>query len=356
MLLNKDPTARPTAREALKHPWLQGTIQERHSKGRPLSLAVVQRIQRFSQASLFKRTVLEMIAEELLAERPDAPSDNPVGNVDSPGATCALGDDARPLIDDPSSSPLEYLYERLRLVDHALVDRSALAAGLEEMGYKLSNEEVERLLDQLDPGNTGQVAKIQLAASQMDWRVIAENQTERWLRCARRAFSDLDADKDGLVSVEDMVALLRHKLPPAEVEAAVRQALVEAERKGGSVADQDGSSHDDGGGSAGGSTHDGSLAGGSVHGTNISDPSLRNGLNFRQFMRMLTHGSADSLDLYDDRWGSLGSPDKAVSGSFSAMVGSPSSFDRVNLLLERSVKGGDGYQRAAHLDPVPEEK
>jgi calcium-dependent protein kinase len=45
-LLNKDPLQRPSAREALRHPWLRGGIEERFAAGgRPLSLAVVQRIQ-----------------------------------------------------------------------------------------------------------------------------------------------------------------------------------------------------------------------------------------------------------------------------------------------------------------------
>ena len=43
-LLQKDPAKRPTAKQALKHPWLKGSVAER-SAGRPLSLAVVQRIQ-----------------------------------------------------------------------------------------------------------------------------------------------------------------------------------------------------------------------------------------------------------------------------------------------------------------------
>ncbi len=34
-------------------------------------------------------------------------------------------------------------------------------------GYRLAPEEIERLLDQIDIGNTGMVAKSQLAASQV---------------------------------------------------------------------------------------------------------------------------------------------------------------------------------------------
>jgi calcium-dependent protein kinase len=337
-LLNKDPALRPSAREALKHPWLRGRIEER-SAGRPLSLAVVQRIQRHSQASLFKRSVLELIAEELLAERPEDGGGGGAAAAAGAAPACPLGEDARPLITDPSASPLEYLYARLRLADRSLVDRAALAEGLAELGYRLAPDEVGRLLDQLDPGHSGQVAKSQFAASQMDWAAVQSSHTERWLRCARRAFADLDADRDGVVSTEDMVALLRHKLPPAEVEAAVRQALEEAARRRP--------------GSAAGS------AGGSVHGPPSprgADASQRNGLNFRQFMRMLHVGSADSLDVFDDRYGSMeraGSLPGSVEGS-AASPPRPPSLDRINLLLERSVKGGDGYPRAAHLEPVIE--
>jgi calcium-dependent protein kinase len=65
-LLDRDPAKRPTAREALQHPWLRGDSQDR-ARGKPLDASVVQRLQRFAQNSRFKRSVLQLIAEELLA-------------------------------------------------------------------------------------------------------------------------------------------------------------------------------------------------------------------------------------------------------------------------------------------------
>lgn len=45
MLHCRDPRQRPSAKEALKHPWLAGgTIADRY-KGKPLEQTVVQRIQ-----------------------------------------------------------------------------------------------------------------------------------------------------------------------------------------------------------------------------------------------------------------------------------------------------------------------
>lgn len=43
-LLNRDPAARPTAKQALSHPWVRGLVAER-SIGQLLGRSVVQRIQ-----------------------------------------------------------------------------------------------------------------------------------------------------------------------------------------------------------------------------------------------------------------------------------------------------------------------
>lgn len=54
-------TQRPTAKEALRHPWLSPAFHE--AKRRPLSATVVQRIQRFAQNNALRRTILELIAQ-----------------------------------------------------------------------------------------------------------------------------------------------------------------------------------------------------------------------------------------------------------------------------------------------------
>jgi calcium-dependent protein kinase len=140
----QDHAKRPSAHEALKHPWLRGPGASERSHGRKLAMGVVQRIQRYSQGSVFKRSVLDMIAEELMREGPETAE-----------RAVPIGAGAVPIITDPQASPLEYLYEHLSMTDKALVDREEVADGLEQLGYRLTPEELERLLDQLDPGNTG---------------------------------------------------------------------------------------------------------------------------------------------------------------------------------------------------------
>jgi Ca2+-binding EF-hand superfamily protein len=64
-LLVHDPAGRPSAAAAMALPWLADPA--RHATERPLHRSVVQRIQRFGQTSLFRRTVLEHVARDLVA-------------------------------------------------------------------------------------------------------------------------------------------------------------------------------------------------------------------------------------------------------------------------------------------------
>lgn len=83
-------------------------------------------------------------------------------------------------------------------------------------GYKLDTGEVDRLLDQLDLGHTGRVAKGQFAASQIDWGVLQKDHS-RWLECALGAFAEFDTDGDGVCSIDEIVRCLKAKLPLTEV-------------------------------------------------------------------------------------------------------------------------------------------
>lgn len=67
----RDPATRPTARDALSHPWLakgrgKGAGLKQRGVGDQLG-TVVQRLQRYSQQNAFKKTVLDMMANELLS-------------------------------------------------------------------------------------------------------------------------------------------------------------------------------------------------------------------------------------------------------------------------------------------------
>jgi calcium-dependent protein kinase len=307
-LLQRDPEQRPTAKQALQHPWLKGGTVSERTKGKPLSLSVVQRIQRFSSSSAFKRTILEHIAQDLLASRPIAPRSPGMTTPRSPFAgsparsasapiSCPLGPQARPIVTAPTDSALQFLYKALELEDQEQVDRDKVSQGLQRLGYKLEPGEVDRLLDTIDVANTSTITKSQLAASQIDWRVLQQNHAEQWLASVRRVFEEFDKDGNGFISVEQIMDCLRAKLPPQEVEAAVQHAMQEADKR---------------------------------------EESMHEGIDFNSFLKMLRTNSTDSLDQYDDRMSFAGS------------------YDRLQTLLDKSVRAGDLYVRSAHLDSVAE--
>lgn len=94
-----------------------------------------------------------------------------------------------------------------------------------DAGYRLDMRETGALMDLIDSGQTGSVAKVQLAASQMDWRALQQRDVQAWLEAARRAFASLDADGDGVWSRNEIVQCLRQKLAPSEVCLCRRDAV-----------------------------------------------------------------------------------------------------------------------------------
>ena len=85
-LLKKDPKQRPTAREALAHPWVLGGDVSARALGAPLRASVVQRIQRFGQANPLRRTIFELIAAEILKMQPPSPSTSPDSSTHGGGS------------------------------------------------------------------------------------------------------------------------------------------------------------------------------------------------------------------------------------------------------------------------------
>ncbi|MEW5299911.1 MAG: hypothetical protein WDW36_002881 [Sanguina aurantia] len=74
----------------------------------------------------------------------------------------------------------------------------------------------------------------------VDWHEFEVNHRDEWLACLRKTFSTLDVDGDGLLQVDELIAVLRDKLPEDEVNSAVQESLVEA-----AVLDSDGLSFED---------------------------------------------------------------------------------------------------------------
>ena len=81
-------------------------------------------LQRYAESSLFKRTIYQHIAEDLLAGSPAV----------SPAVSCALDSRARPVVTMPTDSPLQSLLTSLSFEEDDVVDRHKVSAGLQLLG------------------------------------------------------------------------------------------------------------------------------------------------------------------------------------------------------------------------------
>lgn len=210
--------------------------------GKQIDVSVVARIQRFAQNNRFKRSVLRLIAEELLS-RPGALAAETALQAEAAAMAAAAADASNhnelrydpdtgnPIIKDPNSKLMQDIFRKLELTEDA-VDRESAALALSKLGYRLEPCEISRLLEQVDTSNSGKVKRAALAASQIDWRHLQQNHLDTWLDIARRAFMALDQNSDGLLHASEIMASLKSKLPQDELRMTIQQAMQDAGHAG----------------------------------------------------------------------------------------------------------------------------
>lgn len=262
-LLNRDIDARPTAQQALQHPWLKGDVSDR-SKGKPLSFQVVQRVQRYGRNNILKRSLLSLMVSELMEDDSSLPEP----------PSCRLDEKGRPVMDSPNAHAVTSVLKYLNLRGKTEMSLDDLSKGLKRMGYRLSDDELQRLMNSIG-GTQGTVSRSSVIASQIDWRYLQRYQKQRWLELTRRAFDNIDGDADGKVSVEELMRALEDRIPADELNNLFESAATgSSEARGVKIP--------------------------AAAGQNRMISAVRP-LSFQTFMSLMRQPSDESLDMYDDR-------------------------------------------------------
>jgi len=177
----------------------------------------------------------------------------------------------------------EAVLQKLQYDKNTELTFEQISEGLQWLGYKLEASEVEVLLREVALGDSNALSQSAFLASQVDWREFQANHREEWLDCLQSAFAGLDKNGDGRISAEEIVGLLRDKLPEEEVNLAVQETLMDA------ALGSEGLDFDDFARllRADSMSDLGSQGSDSVHGGN------ENRFDFRR---------AESMDLYDSRY------------------------------------------------------
>lgn len=140
-LMMRDVYSRPSAQEALSHPWLAAPTKPSSSMDRPLisndPLAgkAIQRMQAFSAAPERRQRALQAVAAEVMARLGSTEEEDEEGGADMHGH-------------DPSSQLPRASFDFVTSLPHdanGFVKRTTVETALRESGYVISSDEMEQL-------------------------------------------------------------------------------------------------------------------------------------------------------------------------------------------------------------------
>lgn len=172
-LLQKDPSARPSAKDALQSAWLSPIRNlKKLGKGKDgdadddtttlaknnLDGTVVARLQRFATAGALRRRVLTSVAAQLEGRREEVQG-------------------------------LRELFADLDREERGRLREADLVWGLSERGYNVSTNEVRELFVALDVDGSGDIGLAEFIAALTDWSTL--QQSADWSAWARTAFNNI---------------------------------------------------------------------------------------------------------------------------------------------------------------------
>ncbi|GIL77760.1 hypothetical protein Vretifemale_7216, partial [Volvox reticuliferus] len=182
-LLRRDPAIRPTAAEALHHPWLQqfdpaaaAAAGDGSSSSRPLNDSLVQRLQRFGTYGRLKQLALRAVASFMATS------------------------------DQERVASLESAFRQLDPAGAGRVPYEAVAAMLTGGDWDLSPTEVSQLLATFDVDSDGNVDYDEWLAALIDWREVQES--AEWQTYVNRVFDLFDTRHSGSLTAESLQRVL----------------------------------------------------------------------------------------------------------------------------------------------------
>ncbi|XP_010031280.2 calcium-dependent protein kinase 13 [Eucalyptus grandis] len=202
-MLEPDPKLRLTATQVLEHPWLQNA---KKAPNVPLGDVVKSRLKQFSMMNRFKRKALRVIAEFLSVEE----------------------------VED-----IKDMFKKMDVDDDGIISIEELKAGLRNFGSQLAESDVQMLIEAVDANGKGSLDYGEFLAVSLHLQRVANDEHLRKafsyfdkdgnsfiepdeLReslvedgaddcsdLANEIFQEVDKDKDGKISYEEFVAMMK---------------------------------------------------------------------------------------------------------------------------------------------------
>ncbi|KAG0497060.1 hypothetical protein HPP92_001751 [Vanilla planifolia] len=201
-MLTKDPKKRITASQVLEHPWLK---EDGEASDKPMHSAVLSRMKQFRAMNKMKKLAMKVIAENLSEEE---------------------------------IKGLKQMFKNMDTDRSGTITYEELKIGLNKLGSKLSETEVQQLMDAADVDKNGSIDYIEFITATMHRHKLEKDEhlykafqyfdkdgsgyiTRDELRQTMTQYGmgdeatiseiidDVDTDKDGRINYDEFVAMMR---------------------------------------------------------------------------------------------------------------------------------------------------
>ncbi|PKA60140.1 Calcium-dependent protein kinase 33 [Apostasia shenzhenica] len=201
-MLTQDPKKRMTAAQVLEHSWLK---EDGEASDKPIDSAVLRRMKQFRAMNKMKKLALKIIAENLSEEE---------------------------------IKGLKQMFRNMDTDRSGTITYEELKIGLNKLGSKLSEAEVQQLMDAADVDRSGTIDYIEFIAATMHRHKLEKDEnlykafqyfdidgsgyiTREELRQVMAQYGmgdeatisgildDVDTDKDGRINYDEFVAMMR---------------------------------------------------------------------------------------------------------------------------------------------------
>ncbi|CAI5494410.1 unnamed protein product [Closterium sp. Naga37s-1] len=161
-MLQSDPAMRPTAHEVLCHPWLG---EPGIATQEPLPPVVLSRLKQFTSMVKLKRVAMKVIAEGLKEEE---------------------------------IAGLKEMFEMMDTDGSGTITLDELRVGLKKVGGNLTDEEIEKIMEETDIDHSGEIEYGEFLAATLHLSKIDKQEN------LLKAFEYFDADGSGTITLDEL--------------------------------------------------------------------------------------------------------------------------------------------------------
>ncbi|KAI4338907.1 hypothetical protein MLD38_023914 [Melastoma candidum] len=202
-MLEPDPKLRLTAAQVLEHPWLQNA---KKAPNVPLGDVVKSRLKQFSMMNRFKRKALRVIADFLSLEeveeikdmfkKMDADDDGIVSVEDMKAGL-------KNFCSQLAESELQMLIEAVDMNGKGTLDYGEFVAVSLHLQRMANDEHLRKAFSYFDKDGNGYIMPEELREA------LTEDGADDCYDIANDIFQEVDTDKDGRISYEEFVAMMK---------------------------------------------------------------------------------------------------------------------------------------------------